>query len=82
MEIKVLGPGCARCKAVEQNVLNALAEMGIKAEVEEVTDLNKIADYGIMVTPGLVINDKVKAFGRIPDQIEIKKWLQEEMYIP
>jgi len=79
MEIKVLGPGCARCKALEQNVINALAEMGVAADVEKVTDINKITDYGVMMTPGLVINGKVKVFGRVPDKEEIKKWIQEEM---
>lgn len=79
MEIKVLGPGCARCKAMEQNVINALAEMSVGADVEKVTDINSIADYGVMMTPGLVINGKVKVFGRVPDKEEIKKWIQEEM---
>lgn len=78
MEIKVLGTGCARCKTLEQNVINALAEAGVVAEVEKVTDLNKITDYGVMMTPGLIINGKVKAFGRVPDKEEIKKWVNEE----
>lgn len=79
MEIKVLGPGCARCKALESNVMNALAEMGVAADVEKVTDINKITDYGVMMTPGLVINGKVKVFGRVPDKEEIKKWINEEL---
>lgn len=79
MEIKVLGPGCARCKALESNVINALAEMGVAAEVEKVTAINKITDYGVMMTPGLVINGKVKVFGRVPDKEEIKKWINEEL---
>ncbi|PRR72554.1 thioredoxin family protein [Neomoorella humiferrea] len=79
MVIKVLGTGCARCKALEQNVMNALAEMGVAADVEKVTDLNKITDYGVMMTPGLVVNEKVKVFGRVPDKEEIKKLIQEEI---
>jgi len=79
MEIKVLGPGCARCKALEQNVMNALAEMGVGADVEKVTDINDITDYGVMMTPGLVVNGRVKVFGRVPDKEEIKKWIREEM---
>lgn len=79
MEIKVLGPGCARCQAVEQNVMSALAEMGITAKVEKVKDLNEIASYGVAMTPGLVINGKVKTFGRIPDKAEIKSWIEEEL---
>jgi len=78
MEIKVLGTGCARCKALEQNVMNALAELGLAADVEKVTDINKITDYGVMMTPGLVVNSKLKASGRVPGKEEIKKWLQEE----
>ncbi|GFN23876.1 thioredoxin family protein [Thermanaeromonas sp. C210] len=79
MVIKVLGTGCARCKTLEQNVMNALAELGVAADVEKVTDLNKITDYGVMMTPGLVVNEKVKVFGRVPNKEEIKKWIQEEI---
>ncbi len=78
MEIKVLGTGCARCKALEQNVMNALAELGIAADVEKVTDINQITDYGVMMTPGLVVNGKLRAAGRLPDKEEIKKWIKEE----
>lgn len=78
MEIKVLGTGCARCKTVGENVQTALAELGLDAAVEKVTDLNEIADHGVMMTPGLIINGRIKASGRVPGVAEIKKWLTEE----
>lgn len=78
MEIKVLGPGCARCKAVEQEVRAVLAELGVAAEVAKVTEVSEMIGYGVAMTPGLVINGKVKAFGRIPSREEIKRWISEE----
>lgn len=78
MEIKVLGTGCARCKTLEQNVINALAELGVAADVARVTSLTEIMDYGVVMTPGLVINGKVKVAGRVPDKEEIKQWIAAE----
>ncbi len=65
MIIKVLGTGCAKCKKLEENALKAIAETGLDASVEKVTDLNKIMDYGVMMTPALVIDDKVVAAGKL-----------------
>jgi len=79
MVIKVLGPGCKNCQKLEQEVYEALAELDVAAEVEKITDVNKIMEYDILMTPGLVINEKVKVFGRVPKRDEIKKWIQEEM---
>ncbi len=78
MEIKILGTGCPRCNEVEKRVFNALAELNIAADVQKVKNINKIAEFGIFGTPGLVINDKVKCSGRIPSPAEIKAWIQEE----
>lgn len=78
MDIKVLGTGCARCKALEQNVRKALEDLNIEAEVNKVTDVNQIVDYGAMMTPGLMINGVLKVFGRVPNVEEIKKWISEE----
>jgi small redox-active disulfide protein 2 len=78
MEIKILGPGCPRCHEVEKRTINALAELNVVADVEKVTDIKKIMAYGILSTPGLVINGKVKSSGRIPRVEEIKAWIQEE----
>ena len=77
MEIKILGPGCPRCHEVEKRTINALAELNVAADVEKVTDIKKIMAYGILSTPGLVINGKVKSSGRIPRPEEIKAWVQE-----
>jgi small redox-active disulfide protein 2 len=79
MEIRILGTGCPKCKEVEKRTMNILAEMNIGADVQKVTDIKKIAEYGVMGTPGLVINGKVKAQGRIPSKDDIKKWVQEAM---
>jgi small redox-active disulfide protein 2 len=73
MEIKVLGTGCSNCKTLEKSVINALAEMDITADVEKVDDIQKIMSYGIMRTPGLVINDKIVLTGRVPSVNELKE---------
>ncbi|MFB0565923.1 MAG: thioredoxin family protein [Candidatus Aminicenantaceae bacterium] len=78
MEIMILGPGCPRCGEVEKRTINALAELNVGADVQKITDFKKISEYKIFATPGLVINGKVKASGRIPSVDEIKKWIQEE----
>jgi small redox-active disulfide protein 2 len=77
MEIKILGPGCPRCHEVERRTINALAELNLAADVEKVTDIKKIMAYGILSTPGLIINGKVKSSGRIPRPEEIKAWVRE-----
>jgi small redox-active disulfide protein 2 len=77
MEIKVLGPGCPKCGEVEKRVINALAELKVAAAVEKITDITVMMSYGILATPGLVINGKVKCAGRIPRLEEIKAWIQE-----
>lgn len=78
MDIKVLGMGCARCLDLEKRVHKALGEIGATAEVEKVTDIQKIMTYKVMATPGLVIDGTVKSAGRLPSVEEIKTWLQEK----
>ncbi|MEM4327127.1 MAG: thioredoxin family protein [Candidatus Diapherotrites archaeon] len=75
MKIQVLGSGCPKCKQVEANVKKALEETGKKAEIEKVTDINKIIEFGVMATPAIAINGKIVCNGRIPTAEEIKKWL-------
>ena len=75
MEIKVLGPGCSKCHQTEKVVKEAIAEAGISVEVEKVTDMMKIAGYGVFGTPAVVVNGEVKSVGKIPKKDEIKKWL-------
>lgn len=75
MEIKILGPGCPRCQALEKSVINALAELDIAADVSKVEDIIRIMKYGIMHTPALVINEKVVISGRVPSAAELKEIL-------
>lgn len=77
MEIKILGTGCPRCHALEIAVINALTELHIKADVSRVNDIIKIMEYGVMRTPGLVINGKVAVSGRLPGNDELKKILTQ-----
>ena len=71
MIIKVLGPGCARCHQLEQVTREVVKELGIDANVEEVKDMNKILDYPILTTPGLVVNEELVCSGRIPTKAEV-----------
>ncbi len=77
MEIKILGPGCARCKQTEEMVRNTVAEADIAADIEKVTDIKKIAQYGVFGTPAVVVNGKVKSVGKIPKKEEVLAWLAE-----
>ncbi|MBS0347736.1 MAG: TM0996/MTH895 family glutaredoxin-like protein [Proteobacteria bacterium] len=77
MLIKVLGPGCAKCKRVEQLTREALAELGLAADFEHVTQLEQIMAYPIMTTPALVVDEVVKCSGRIPSKDEILAWLKQ-----
>jgi len=76
-EIKILGTGCPRCKRLERLVMEVCQKNGITASINKVKDLDKIMDYGVMVTPSLVVNGKVVAAGRIPKAEEIVGWLEE-----
>lgn len=78
MEIKILGSGCANCKKLQTLTEEAVKEMAVAANIEKIEDMAKIMGYGVMRTPALVINEKVKAFGRIPGKEEIKKFIQDE----
>lgn len=75
MKIQILGVGCPKCKQLEENVKKALEETGKKAEIEKITDINKIIEFGIMATPALAIDGKVKTSGKITTVEEIKKFL-------
>jgi small redox-active disulfide protein 2 len=77
VEIKVLGPGCASCNKLEQDLMAVMAETGLTADLEHVTDIGEIGSYGVMGTPALVINSEVKAVGSVPPKPKLEKWLQE-----
>jgi small redox-active disulfide protein 2 len=76
MEIKVLGPGCNNCNKLGKLVTEAAQELGITDSVQKVTDIQQMLSYGIMSTPALVVDGKVKFAGRVPSKEEIKKYLQ------
>ena len=79
MIIKILGTGCSKCEALERETMNALAELDVAADVQKVTRMDEIMQYDVMLTPALVINDKVKAAGKTLKLDELKKLIQEEL---
>jgi len=78
MKIEVFGPGCHRCQEVEKIVKDAVLELNVAADIEKIKDVKKIVEAGIMLTPGLRINGKLKCSGRVPRIEEVKKWIGEE----
>lgn len=79
MIIKILGKGCANCKRLQNMTEEAVKEMNVSADIQKVEDIQKIMSYGIMSTPALVIDEKVKVLGRVPGKDEIKKMIGEMM---
>jgi len=79
MQIKILGAGCAKCKQLEANAIEAAKQLGLQVEIEKVTDITKIAEHGVMSTPGLVINGKVKSVGKVPNVAQVMELIKEEM---
>lgn len=79
MVIKILGPGCTRCDALERKVRELVSQHGINAEIEKVTDIWEMIGYGIARTPGLVINEKLISSGIIPGTDQLLRWLKEEL---
>ena len=78
MKIEILGTGCPKCKKLNALVEEAVSELGVLVEIIKVTDINKIIDYGVMVTPALVIDGDVMVAGKIPEKEEITKWIKEK----
>ena len=76
MKIEIFGPGCSRCKKLEENAREAVKKMKVKADIAKVTDMDKIIECGVMMTPALVIDGEVMSSGRIPEVEEIEKWLK------
>ena len=76
MIIKVLGSGCAKCKKLEEQARKAIENSGVEVTVEKVTDIKKIMEYGVMMTPGLVIDEKVVSTGRVLSAKDIEKLLK------
>ncbi len=77
LQIKVLGPGCTQCDRLEQELMAVMAETGIVGNIDHVREPKEIAKYGVMGTPALLINGKVKSVGSVPPRNKIKEWLKE-----
>jgi small redox-active disulfide protein 2 len=75
MEIKVLGPGCAKCSKTEKLVQEVIKETGVDATVEKVSDMMQIASYGVFGTPSVIVDGEVKCTGKIPKKADIINWL-------
>ena len=75
VNIKVLGSGCAKCRRLEQLVREIVEEEGLSATVEKVADVSEIINYGVMVTPALVVDEEVMFSGIVPDRNSLKEWL-------
>ena len=79
MKIKILGPGCSRCRQLEKTAKEAVKELGIDATIEEVKDMMKIVEYPILTTPGLVINEEVVCAGRVPTRAEVTQLIADAL---
>lgn len=75
VKIEILGPGCARCRATEENVRQALAELKVEAEVVHITDMLDIGRRRVTLTPGVIIDGQIRSSGRVPEVKEVKDWL-------
>jgi small redox-active disulfide protein 2 len=75
MKIEILGTGCAKCKSLEKNVRQAVSELGLKAEIVKVEDMNEIIEHGVMVTPALFIDGRSVSVGKLLNVDEAKKIL-------
>jgi small redox-active disulfide protein 2 len=77
MKIEILGTGCPKCKKTKEVIEKVLKETGVEAEVIKVEDFETILNYGVMVTPAVVIDGEVKLAGQAPDEKDIRKWITE-----
>lgn len=77
MHVKILGPGCKNCEKLEERTRQALAELGVEASVEKVTNFAAMMPYGVLKTPGLVVDEKVLVYGRVPSAEEIVGLIRE-----
>ena len=76
MKIQILGTGCPKCNQLYENAQQAVAESGVEAVVEKVSDLNDIMAFGVMVTPALAVDGQVKVTGKVPSAEDIKQMIQ------
>ena len=77
LRIKLLGPGCVQCDRLEQELMQVMSETGIIADMEHIRDIKEIGKFGVMGTPALIINGKVKSVGKVPPRASLIQWLKE-----
>ena len=77
MEIKVLGPGCAKCGEAEKIMKAAVEEAGVDATIEKVSDFQQIAKFGVFSTPAVVIDGQIKCVGKVPSKAEALGWIKQ-----
>jgi len=77
--IRILGPGCVSCNSLQKLVIEIMSDLGIAADVFQVHDLDEIGRFGVMQTPALVINNRLKCAGRLPSRARVEEWLREEL---
>lgn len=78
MKVKVLGTGCAKCSKLYAEAEKAIAEVGLEVDLEKVENLEDIMNYGVMMTPALVVDEEVKCTGKIPKSAQIISWITEK----
>lgn len=76
MKIQILGPGCAKCKQLAANADAAATELGLEYEIEKISDINDIMNFGVMMTPGLAVDGEVKSVGKVPSVEDVKSMLK------
>ena len=79
MKVQIFGTGCPKCRKLEENARKVIDGLGIEAEIEKVQDVKEFAKFGVMMTPALAIDGKVKCSGEVASPDKIKKWLKEEI---
>ncbi len=79
MKIEICGPGCPRCLSTEEIVRKVVKRMKVDAEIKKISDFNTMADLGVIMTPAIVVNGKVKIQGKIPTEEEVEKILKDEI---
>jgi small redox-active disulfide protein 2 len=77
MIIRILGNGCSKCKAVERRLLALRLDQGLSFELQKVTDLDEIVKYGVMMTPGLVLDGTLRSVGTVPNDNQLLSWIKE-----
>jgi len=79
MDIKILGPGCAKCQSLEKTVKEVVAALKLDIKIEEIKDMKQIMQYSILMTPGLVINGKVVMSGKVPSKAEVERYIKNAL---